>query len=1108
MVKRKLSQQRSFQEQQQQQQQQDEKQKPEKPIFRCTEPTPKVPLLPIRTATGRCHNRPGQWVVSSSETGWQTCDIKTLEKGLFRYNALPVEKSFLLDAAGVDAEHQSMETMLDVYEESLQKQISTQARRPRTTRVAGRNAVVYTGLFCPLHIQLDKTDDLATTKQKIKNEIDILLEALARRGETFATLLGELLPDKDLVSPSDMTVFVSCGPGMEPRPFTENLAKIGKCRTQKARQGWLVLEQKSAPERGSWLSTDTPAPSRNKDLWQSLSRYNRKELVQQLRQDMPEQQLEKKFGFHYRDLERSSLVPDAVFERFVRDYVQQADPPRSMQTDMETFELYVVFPEMFYATPNVFYRAFPKNQKPPEGPVLRVPYHTKFLVSFVERIEPFNDLYLYILSHPGERFSPTGFRRFVGDLQAQLESVNRLQTEMASELSLSKKFTKLPRYGIITKPYQAFVAEYVLENPGLLCYHDAGTGKTLTAISAILSFLHQSKDHLVVVVSPASVVLQWRHEVHSFIVPSPDQGSLQKGYAQSLETRRRILTLSYEKLFLLMQHVMTRKTTPNPDDVEILQQIENYRGRCLFVLDEVHEIPSRFLQRTDSPPSWFREALSLPADKKIPCRVPTGAYWVRTACALFGKRLLCLSATPFVNQMSDLQILFYNVMIMNQPIARRDMKKLLLWDRLVDSTKNLGITEEELRTPALPNALLPQGCATTMTPRLNHLFLTRDQDEFERAMPELLRFFGNFHGMIHRIVRGGGSEFPPVKVYDHILMVKPDSPFMRHYLEYIQEGLLEPRIKPSLFEQAYLLQSNLFKNQRIMSSRVYQKPPPVEGLPPHRAYTRTVNGKRVAHQIRETTGERAVKTLKKRNLTKPLGNRSDDILEGGVFSPKLAFLLGRLSPPPPHLAGPDCKTVIYAFFDDNVRLITEALKRLPFGYALPTRPLVFSITGATPLRKRQAIVQRFNQSGGNIILVISTAAATGIDLKAVSDIVFFEQVWTNTLYTQIVGRGVRYLSHIGISNPLVRVHNLILKTDATVDNAPVEFIDDFMYSIVKKKRVMTERFDRLLALLCDDRYPYGTPGLLSKRPATSGALRTSPQRMQTQEVQQIIYHEN
>jgi superfamily II DNA/RNA helicase len=69
------------------------------------------------------------------------------------------------------------------------------------------------------------------------------------------------------------------------------------------------------------------------------------------------------------------------------------------------------------------------------------------------------------------------------------------------------------------------------------------------------------------------------------------------------------------------------------------------------------------------------------------------------------------------------------------------------------------------------------------------------------------------------------------------------------------------------------------------------------------------------------------------------------------------------------------------------------------------------INGTVPKKKRQDIVNLFNDPDGPNVLIITKAGGEGLDLKGVRVVILFEKGLTISGMDQVIGRAIRYKSH-------------------------------------------------------------------------------------------------
>jgi SNF2 family DNA or RNA helicase len=101
------------------------------------------------------------------------------------------------------------------------------------------------------------------------------------------------------------------------------------------------------------------------------------------------------------------------------------------------------------------------------------------------------------------------------------------------------------------------------------------------------------------------------------------------------------------------------------------------------------------------------------------------------------------------------------------------------------------------------------------------------------------------------------------------------------------------------------------------------------------------------------------------------------------------------------------KTVFFSEFKSSgVDIIIELLKNENIGY--------YIISGDVSMKERNTIIQKFDSKDGYKLLIITKAGSEGLDLKEVRNVIIFEQGWNISREDQVVGRAVRYKSHINL----------------------------------------------------------------------------------------------
>jgi SNF2 family DNA or RNA helicase len=175
-------------------------------------------------------------------------------------------------------------------------------------------------------------------------------------------------------------------------------------------------------------------------------------------------------------------------------------------------------------------------------------------------------------------------------------------------------------------------------------------------------------------------------------------------------------------------------------------------------------------------------------------------------------------------------------------------------------------------------------------------------------------------------------------------------------------------------------------------------------------------------------------------------------------SPKIKWVLNKLKE--------NEKTIIFSHFLDSGNLVIinhlpEYLKK-QYGY----------IRGNTPKKIRAELVKKYNENKIKI-LFISKAGGEGLNLKGTRNIIILEPSWNKSNEEQIIGRGIRYKSHIHLPEKerFVNVYHLYLvkpsdkkylKTNENdqdiMMNHKTNSIDLFMKFLAERKERLLQKF--------------------------------------------------
>ena len=139
--------------------------------------------------------------------------------------------------------------------------------------------------------------------------------------------------------------------------------------------------------------------------------------------------------------------------------------------------------------------------------------------------------------------------------------------------------------------------------------------------------------------------------------------------------------------------------------------------------------------------------------------------------------------------------------------------------------------------------------------------------------------------------------------------------------------------------------------------------------------------------------------------------RASNIIED--ISPKVNWIIKKI------ISDKNAKHVIFSHFKSmGIDPIIKKLEKLNFKYAI--------ITGDMSINERADAVNKYNK-GEISVLFITKAGSEGLDLKNTTNIIIMESAWNENSIEQIIGRGVRYKSHVSLplKKQIVYIYKLL-----------------------------------------------------------------------------------
>jgi superfamily II DNA or RNA helicase len=132
-------------------------------------------------------------------------------------------------------------------------------------------------------------------------------------------------------------------------------------------------------------------------------------------------------------------------------------------------------------------------------------------------------------------------------------------------------------------------------------------------------------------------------------------------------------------------------------------------------------------------------------------------------------------------------------------------------------------------------------------------------------------------------------------------------------------------------------------------------------------------------------------------------------------SPKVEWIMKHISK-----SNREDKYVIFShFIDCGLQLLINQLNLHDISFE--------RIDGSLSMKKRKEIVDKYNSNQIKVLL-ISKAGGEGLDLKETRNIIIMEPAWNEAAHEQIIGRGIRFMSHYHLpeERQIVDVYRLFL----------------------------------------------------------------------------------
>ena len=534
------------------------------------------------------------------------------------------------------------------------------------------------------------------------------------------------------------------------------------------------------------------------------------------------------------------------------------------------------------------------------------------------------------------------------DFDSTMRKIRRIKQQQLDLIQGSAKEHQPQKSNCITRSkvplrdYQVKAIKFITDptKSSLLVVHGTGTGKTLTALAASQCFLDANPNSKVVVISPASLTGNFEKEMVKYGGKLSENysfysyhtfSSLNKGaYLTPFDFYRRDEIESYMKVH------------PDENPQEIVNNL--YEQFIQYVEPQIKLLEKYKKQANDHNMMSLYDCKNkmVIIDEAHNMRNLGARYSAAFKCVIQSKKLLLLTATPFVNRLQDF------VSIINM-LYRDDKLKLSIPKKITKEDKY-------------------RDCMRTIRDRLEGkvTYLNKKESEF----------------------------FPSVKIHNIEIDMTPD------YYEKYQDAILAKKIFGDAPEKFY---GGFRRGVDLVGADEYHDDDDAEK-------TAGVVGGVIKGLGAEYVNQKLnviIKLIKKRRQTLIFTNW----IEAGV-------------------------DVLENSFQDN-----------DITYLL--------IAGKVAPKERLKIVEDFNNKKAQV-LIITLAGSEGLDLKEVRDVIILDPVWNPAVMEQIVGRAVRFKSHIRlpVEERKVDVYNMILKAPPIAD---VPSGDEILYNIIRSKgRVLAD----------------------------------------------------
>ena len=541
------------------------------------------------------------------------------------------------------------------------------------------------------------------------------------------------------------------------------------------------------------------------------------------------------------------------------------------------------------------------------------------------------------------------------------------------------------------RTYQKRILDILCVQDAVIAAHPTGSGKSITAMSVIVCWLHANPSFHAVYIGPKSVKSQFHTVLDQYQLTNDER-----------------------------KHIKRHFELYNPD--EFLRIVKSTKDLCeniLLVIDEAHLYRTQIMVEN----MYIQKGLHVAN---------------MLECSKYASKLLILTATPIVNSKYDLNSLiniasgtnmgFASLLNVLMNITRSDniqvnlrLDHVMQQIELTDLGKHIDLPDLESEDDAqlyetkLHNFILTLSCLFS--------FLTYDEiKRLNSSKPDFIEHFNVFE------IDGTHTHADEKMYASSIRQYLSSTENLIHVAGSLIQDVLQKRLLSQKMSQA--ARGQLDSSENLWTSELTEQE--------QQDIDEQINRKSVKSFLCFYNVPRRLMLSEQPNLLpeQQLAAQEDEKQEEQRIykqatqfnNPKMRSIITTIKdfdtnyPEYKHQVK---KFVVFSeFLDLGLDKIEQKLKEQLVG-----NKLILRIDGTiTDPDERLTIVNKFNKENQQydfVILLISRAASEGIDLKRAHGIFLLEPLWNKAAEEQIKGRVIRLGSHEGVNDAMVHVYHIL-----------------------------------------------------------------------------------